>query len=79
MPIHRFQPEAIACAPSQDPNTCLSAAQTKALKTIYSDYIETNETFIFSGLYPGGELEYPNGVAGSFAFRPDYFRYMIFK
>jgi feruloyl esterase len=33
-----------------------------AFKQVFSDFIETSNTFIFNGYYLGGELDYPNAL-----------------
>ncbi|KAI0349705.1 feruloyl esterase-like protein [Trametes cingulata] len=53
-----FQPELLRCRPKQDPSTCLNADQIQVLRRVYADYYETDQTYVFGGLNPGGEDEY---------------------
>ncbi|EIN04105.1 tannase and feruloyl esterase [Punctularia strigosozonata HHB-11173 SS5] len=58
-----FDPSPITCNSTNSTN-CLTSTQVHALMQVYSDYIEANNTFIFNGLYLGGELDYPNALVG---------------
>ncbi|KAK7691098.1 hypothetical protein QCA50_006201 [Cerrena zonata] len=60
-----FRPETLACRQNQDPETCLTISQIKTVHKIYSDYYETNQTYIFGGFYPGSEKGF------SMVFGPD--------
>ncbi|KDQ55810.1 hypothetical protein JAAARDRAFT_159213 [Jaapia argillacea MUCL 33604] len=74
-----FRPETLACRPGQNTSTCLNLAQINAIHQIYSPYYETNQTYIFAGYYPGGELGYPYGLVGPtpFEISGDYYRYFV--
>ncbi|EIN07982.1 feruloyl esterase-like protein [Punctularia strigosozonata HHB-11173 SS5] len=74
-----FRPETLSCRPGQDPSACLTLDQIVALRKIYSAYIETNQTFIFNGYYPGGELGFPNGLVGEniLTIAPEYFQLWV--
>ncbi|EPQ56994.1 feruloyl esterase-like protein [Gloeophyllum trabeum ATCC 11539] len=74
-----FRPETLACRAGQNTSTCLNLSQIQALHQIYSDYYETNQTYIFGPYYPGGEIGYTFGLLG-FPVLPiaqDYFQYFI--
>ncbi|QGA14681.1 hypothetical protein EYB26_002337 [Talaromyces marneffei] len=53
--------EAFLCQGSNSSRltNCLSAAQLETLYNIYSDYGDTNQTFIFPHLLPGSESQWP--------------------
>ncbi|EED79835.1 feruloyl esterase-like protein, partial [Postia placenta Mad-698-R] len=74
-----FRPETLTCRPGQSTSTCLTLPQIEAVHRIYSDYYETNQTWIFGPYYPGGEVEYPYGLVGAapYPIGPDWFRYFI--
>ena len=76
-----FRPETLTCRPNQNRSTCLTSPQISALHHIYSDYFEANQTYIFGGLYPGGEDAYFDGLAGDIQFpiSLDYFRFFVLK
>lgn len=58
---------------------CLSSEQLKTLYTIYTDYIDTNQTFVFPPLLPGSELQWPVFIGdGPFSsLGTDYVRYFL--
>ncbi|EIN04092.1 feruloyl esterase-like protein, partial [Punctularia strigosozonata HHB-11173 SS5] len=60
-----FDPSSITCS-AEDTNAtdCLTSTQVETFTQVFSDYIETNDTFIFNGYYLGGELDYPNALVG---------------
>ncbi|KAK7684531.1 hypothetical protein QCA50_012478 [Cerrena zonata] len=74
-----FRPETLTCRPGQNTSTCLNVEQITAVHKIFSTYFETNQKFIFNGYYPGGEVGYPFGLVGTFAFQilPDYYRFFV--
>jgi feruloyl esterase len=80
---YSFRPESIACGPASNRSTCLTIGQIAAVRGLYSDYVTSNGTFIFSRWEPGGELAY--GSPTSFVAGPDvplgpeYYKYMVFK
>ncbi|KAH9948592.1 feruloyl esterase-like protein [Amylocystis lapponica] len=75
----KFRPEQLVCRPGQNVSTCLTVPQIEALKRIYSDYYETDQTWILGRYYPGGEIAYPTGLVGShpFSIGQDWFRYFV--
>ncbi|KAH9948590.1 feruloyl esterase-like protein, partial [Amylocystis lapponica] len=77
--ICNFRPESLACRPGQDTETCLTAPQIEALYGIYTDYYETNQTYIFGRYYPGGEAAYSTALASAYPFQlsRDWFRYFV--
>ncbi|KII92403.1 hypothetical protein PLICRDRAFT_133973 [Plicaturopsis crispa FD-325 SS-3] len=76
-----FRPEALTCRPSANTSACLNLDQLAALHKIYRDYVEANNTWIFSRYEPGGELVYSSaaGVFGPTVFQIgiDYYRYLV--
>ncbi|CAL1716111.1 unnamed protein product [Somion occarium] len=73
------RPETLACRPGQNTSTCLNLDQIHAIHQIFSTYFETNQTFIFNGYYPGGEVGYPQGLVGAvpFPIPQDYYRFFV--
>ncbi|EPQ55147.1 feruloyl esterase-like protein [Gloeophyllum trabeum ATCC 11539] len=63
--VCNFRPETLACRPGQNTATCLNLDQIQALHRVYSDYYETNQTYIFGPYYPGGETGYIGGMVGT--------------
>ena len=76
-----FRPETLTCRPGQNTSTCLTGAQIFALHRIYSNYVETNQTYIFGPYFPGGELGFFNGLVGSSPFQlsVNYFQFFVLK
>ncbi|KAM0756537.1 feruloyl esterase-like protein [Meredithblackwellia eburnea MCA 4105] len=76
-----FRPETLTCTPGEDTSKCLTVPQITALKTLYRDYVETNDTFIFSRFEPGGELVYPEtgGIVAAtpFAIANSFYQYIV--
>ena len=74
----RLQLETLLC---QGSNTarCLTAVQLNTLYSIYSSYIETNQTFVFPPLLAGSESQWPvlvgNGIPNSLG--TDYVQYFM--
>ncbi|KAH8100926.1 feruloyl esterase-like protein [Cristinia sonorae] len=60
-----FRPETLTCLPNQNTSTCLSLDQIDTLHKLYTDYYETNQTYIFGGYYPGGEVGMPTYLFSS--------------
>lgn len=58
-----FRAETLACAPNQDPATCLNADQLAILPKIYEDYFEDGK-FVFTGFNLGGEDVYFTDLLG---------------
>ncbi|GAM90869.1 hypothetical protein ANO11243_089150 [Dothideomycetidae sp. 11243] len=56
---------ATASAPGIATSTCLTAPQIKTLQSIYTDWIETNQTFVFPRLEPGSEAQWSLLVGGN--------------
>ena len=52
-----FFPEALACTKSSKPGTCLTPDQMGTLYNLYSDYVETNQTFVFPHYALGSEYQ----------------------
>ncbi|KAG8627699.1 hypothetical protein KVT40_003572 [Elsinoe batatas] len=51
--------DTLLCGPnSTNTTTCLTAPQLQTLTNIYTDYIETNQTFIFPRVEPGSEATF---------------------
>ncbi|EIW55266.1 tannase and feruloyl esterase [Trametes versicolor FP-101664 SS1] len=61
--VCHFRPETLACAPGQDPATCLNADQLAILPKIYEDYFEDGK-FVFTGFSLGGEDVYFTDLLG---------------
>ena len=57
-----FFPEALLCAPGVDPSTCFTPPQLSTLYHIFSDWVETNQTFVFPGLVLGTDPTFLSGV-----------------
>lgn len=57
--------DALLCSPSQNASTCLTAPQIETLYNIYTDYIDTNQTFVFPHLELGSEAQWPVLLGGS--------------
>jgi feruloyl esterase len=55
-----FDPDVLACAANQDPNTCFTAKQVAAIKKIYSGVTDSEGNLVYPGLLPGAE----NGSGG---------------
>jgi feruloyl esterase len=53
-----FLPETLLCAPSSNTSSCLTKAQIGTLYKIYSDWVETNDTFVFPHFFLGAENQY---------------------
>ena len=77
--IASFRPETLICRPDQNTSECLTVPQIGAFHRIYSDYYETNQTWIFGKYYPGGEIAYPDGLVGATPKGADWFRYFVLK
>ncbi|KAI0775268.1 feruloyl esterase-like protein [Trametes elegans] len=77
--ICNFRPETLTCRPGQNTSTCLTADQIGALRRIYADYYEADQSYVFGGYYPGGETKYYSGLVGQkqFDIGIGYFGYMV--
>lgn len=83
----RFDPAVLACKEGQDPGTCFTARQIKAVKDIWAGSKDDEGRQIFPGLVPGGEAGaggWQSWVTGSAPFRAthwraadSFFRYMV--
>ena len=56
-----FAPEALLCSSGTNSSTCFTPAQLSTLYHIFSDWVETNQTFVFPGLTLGTD---PTFLAG---------------
>lgn len=57
-----FEPETLLCGPGVTNQTeagCLTAAQIGTLYSIYNDYVDVNQTFVFPHLELGSEAQWP--------------------
>ncbi|KAH8099929.1 feruloyl esterase-like protein [Cristinia sonorae] len=74
-----FRPATLACRPGQNATTCLNLDQIIAVKKIFSTYFETDQTYIFGGYFPGGEMVFPTGLVGAspFPIPVDYYKFMV--
>ncbi|THZ04317.1 putative ferulic acid Esterase/Feruloyl esterase [Aureobasidium pullulans] len=52
-----FNPDLLLCTPSKN-TSCLTVPQLNTLHQIYSDYVDTNQTFVFSHLWMGSEAQW---------------------
>ncbi|KAE9379467.1 feruloyl esteras-like protein B [Stipitochalara longipes BDJ] len=53
-----FIPETLLCGPKSDKSKCLTATQIKTLNKLFSDWVETNNTFLFPHLSHGAEDQF---------------------
>ncbi|KAN0116868.1 putative ferulic acid Esterase/Feruloyl esterase [Hyaloscypha variabilis] len=53
-----FVPETLLCGPTSDKSKCLTAEQIKTLDRLFSDWVETNYTFLFPHLSRGAEEQF---------------------
>ncbi|KAG9605109.1 putative ferulic acid Esterase/Feruloyl esterase, partial [Aureobasidium melanogenum] len=51
-----FNMDALVCTPKSNQSECLTAPQLTTLFKIYSDYVETNDTWVFPHYWKGSEL-----------------------
>ncbi|EIW55231.1 uncharacterized protein TRAVEDRAFT_51356 [Trametes versicolor FP-101664 SS1] len=72
-----FRTEALTCTPGENTSTCLTEEQIGALRRIYADYYEADQTYIFGGDQPGGEKVFATGLVGDppFSLPQDWFRF----
>ncbi|THH33194.1 hypothetical protein EUX98_g981 [Antrodiella citrinella] len=75
-----FRPATLACRPTQNTFTCLNLEQIIAVKKIFSTYFDLNQTYIFGGYFPGGEMQFADG--GLLAVTPfpvplSYYQFMV--
>ncbi|KAI0078830.1 feruloyl esterase-like protein [Panus rudis PR-1116 ss-1] len=77
--ICAFHPETLACRLDQDTSTCLTIEQIQTVHKIYADYYDVNQTYVFSGFYPGAEPGLPQYIFGSEPIHSgeDYYRYFV--
>ena len=53
-----FNYNALLCTPTSNPSACLTATQLDTLYTIYHDYVDVNNTFVFPHLELGSEAQW---------------------
>ncbi|GHJ89108.1 hypothetical protein NliqN6_5510 [Naganishia liquefaciens] len=77
--VCNFQPELLTCRQGSNTGECLNLDQLDALRKLYSDYLDADQNWIFSGYVPGGELGYPTGLATAqpFQISTDYYKYFV--
>lgn len=77
-----FEPETLLCGPNVTNQTeagCLTAPQISTLYSIYNDYVDVNQTFVFPHLELGSEAQWPV-LLGSYIPNPlgyEYPQYML--
>ncbi|GKZ26950.1 hypothetical protein AbraCBS73388_003466 [Aspergillus brasiliensis] len=59
-----FNPQTLACNSTSAPNTCLTSEQLNTLYKIYNDWVDTNQTFVYSHLFYGSESSWLDGNIG---------------
>ncbi|KAI2865393.1 hypothetical protein CBS147343_3989 [Aspergillus niger] len=59
-----FNPSTLACNSTSAPNTCLTTEQLNTLYKIYNDWVDTNQTFVYSHLFYGSESSWLDGNIG---------------
>lgn len=69
-----FNPDSLLCIPAKNQSACLTPPQLHTLRLIYSDYVETNQTFVFPHLWLGSEAQWvllsgnqPNNLGDDYA------------
>lgn len=79
--LRSFRPEVLTCRQGSNTSECLTIDQLEALRKLYSDYLDADQNWIFSGYAPGGELGYPDGLATAepFPIANDYYKYFVLK
>ncbi len=60
-----FHPEALLCNSTSNKSTCLTSPQIDTLYSIYNDYVDTNQTFVFPHLELGSEAQWPVLLSGA--------------
>jgi feruloyl esterase len=75
-----FDPGALQCK-GADESTCLTAAQVKAARTLYSSLVDSTSSRATAGLQRGSELGWTNlgWTASARATGLDQFRFLVFK
>jgi len=53
-----FVPETLLCGPKSDKSKCLTASQLNTLDKWFSDWVDTNNTFLFPRLSRGAEAQF---------------------
>jgi feruloyl esterase len=84
-----FDPAVLACKEGQDPGTCFTPKQIKAVKDIWAGSWDDHGKLIFPGLVPGGEggaNGWQSWITGSAPFRAThwkaadgFFRFMVMR
>jgi feruloyl esterase len=59
----KYDPAALTCKPGQDPETCFTAKQVKAIKDIWAGVRDSSGELVYPPFVPGGESG-PGGWAG---------------
>ncbi|KAI0076169.1 feruloyl esterase-like protein [Panus rudis PR-1116 ss-1] len=74
-----FRPETLTCRPGQNTSTCLNLDQIDAIHHLYAPYFDTNQTFVFTGFYPGGETGLGFGLLGAvpFSIPADFYKFFV--
>ncbi|KAJ9111015.1 hypothetical protein QFC22_006611 [Naganishia vaughanmartiniae] len=74
-----FRPELITCRKGSNASECLTVDQLESLRKLYSNYLDGDQNWIFSGYVPGGELGYPTGLATAepYQISTDYYKYFV--
>ena len=57
-----FYPEALLCTATSNSSACFTPPQLSTLYHIFSDWVETNQTFVFPGLTLGADPTFLAGV-----------------
>ncbi|CAD0107253.1 unnamed protein product [Aureobasidium uvarum] len=75
-----FNPDFLLCTPNKT-TSCLTPPQLNTLHQIYSDYVDTNQTFVFPHLWMGSEAQWVPLLGGLTnqpnALGPDYVKYFL--
>jgi feruloyl esterase len=75
-----FNPDFLLCTPSKN-TSCLTSPQLNTLHQIYSDYVDTNQTFVFPHLWLGSEAQWVPLIGGTTnqpnPLGPDYVKYFL--
>ncbi|KAM0747570.1 tannase-domain-containing protein [Meredithblackwellia eburnea MCA 4105] len=79
-----FKPNALICQGKETPESslCLTKAQLNTWKKLYTDYVEKDGTWIFSGFDMGGELIHPLGgllFPEPFPIATSFYKHMVFN
>jgi feruloyl esterase len=77
--LSSFRPQLITCRKGSNTSECLTVDQLESLRKLYSNYLDGDQNWIFSGYVPGGELGYPTGLATAepYQISTDYYKYFV--